>query len=55
MRLAAPPSLLRGFNAIGEIEKRSRRAIPGTIYADTSEMQRSLIAQSALQWPRTRS
>ena len=47
LRLAAPRSLLRGFDAIGEIEKRSRRAIPGTIYAGTSEIQRSLIAESA--------
>ena len=44
MRLAAPRSLLRGFNAIGEIEKRSRRAIPGMIYAGTGEIHRRLIA-----------
>jgi len=40
---------------LGWIELESRRAISTTIYAGTSEVQRSIIAESALNMPRTRS
>ena len=55
LEVAAPWSILSSQGALGQIEKSSRRAIPGTIYAGTSEVQRSLIAESALGLPRSRS
>jgi alkylation response protein AidB-like acyl-CoA dehydrogenase len=57
--LAAPESLLRpgepGAAAEGEFETAYRFAPAPTIYAGTSEIMRSLIAQLALGLPRNRS
>jgi len=55
MDLAAPGSLRVENSDLGWIELESRRAISTTIYAGTSEVQRSIIAESALNMPRTRS
>jgi alkylation response protein AidB-like acyl-CoA dehydrogenase len=55
MELAAPGSLRVENSDLGWIELESRRAISTTIYAGTSEVQRSIIAESALNMPRTRS
>lgn len=55
MQLAAPDSLLQGDTPLGHLEKQYRRAIPGTIYAGTSEVQRSVIAETGLGLPRSRS
>lgn len=54
MRIAAPDSLLRGYEGAGMIEWMSRRNIAATIYAGSSEVQRSLIAEAGLGLPRTR-
>jgi alkylation response protein AidB-like acyl-CoA dehydrogenase len=54
VRLSAPWSLMRGGGALGVIEREFRRSIPATIYAGTSEIQRSLIAETALGLPRSR-
>jgi alkylation response protein AidB-like acyl-CoA dehydrogenase len=53
--LTAPWSLLQGMSDLGAIELESRKAIQATIYGGTSEVQRSIIAESALAMPRTRS
>lgn len=55
MALAAPHSLLQACTELGHLELSSRKAIQATIYGGTSEVQRSLIAESALDMPRTRS
>ena len=53
--LCAPWSLLQSHGDLGVIELESRKAIQATIYGGTSEVQRSIVAESALQLPRTRS
>jgi len=53
--LAAPWSLLQGHHDLGVVELESRKAIQATIYGGTSEVQRSIVAESALKLPRTRS
>lgn len=55
MELGAPESLLQTNSPLGRIELEARRGIAGTIYAGTSEVQRSIIAETALGLPRTRS
>jgi len=54
MALAAPDTLLRGYTPAGRIEKEFRRSVPSTIYAGTSEVQRSIVAEAGLGLPRTR-
>lgn len=54
MALAAPDTLLQGYTSPGRIEKEYRRSVPSTIYAGTSEVQRSLVAEAGLGLPRTR-
>lgn len=55
LRLAAPDTLLRGYTGAGLIEWSARRSISSTIFAGTSEIQRSIIAEAGLGLPRTRS
>ena len=52
--LAAPWSLLQAHTDLGVVELECRKAIQATIYGGTSEVQRSIIAESALSLPRTR-
>jgi 3-oxochol-4-en-24-oyl-CoA dehydrogenase len=52
--LAAPETLLRGKHCAGIIELGSRHASVTTIYAGTSEVHRSQIAEKALGLPRSR-
>jgi alkylation response protein AidB-like acyl-CoA dehydrogenase len=54
MEVAAPESLIVKREAEGVIEWMLRRAIPSTVYAGSSEIQRSLIAESGLGTPRSR-
>lgn len=54
MAVAAPDTLLRGYTLPGRIEKEFRRSVPSTIYAGTSEVQRSIVAEAGLGLPRTR-
>jgi alkylation response protein AidB-like acyl-CoA dehydrogenase len=52
--LAAPDTLLRGKHSLGYIELNHRHAAGTTIYGGTSEAQRSLVAEKALNLPRSR-
>jgi alkylation response protein AidB-like acyl-CoA dehydrogenase len=54
LEVAAPASLTIQRRAEGAIEFLLRRAIPSTIYAGSSEVQRSLIAEAGLGLPRSR-
>lgn len=54
MDLAAPDSLWVGQTAAGGIELEYRRSLPSTIYGGTSEIHRSIIAEGALNMPRSR-
>lgn len=54
MAMAAPDTLLQGYTSAGAIERQFRRAVPSTIYAGSSEVQRSIIAEAGLGLPRTR-
>jgi 3-oxochol-4-en-24-oyl-CoA dehydrogenase len=55
MQLTAPFSLLQEDARLAHLERLYRRAVPSTIYAGTSEVQRSLIAEAGLGLPRSRS
>jgi 3-oxochol-4-en-24-oyl-CoA dehydrogenase len=55
MAMAAPDTLLQGYTDTGRIERQFRRAVPSTIYAGSSEVQRSIVAEAGLGLPRTRS
>jgi 3-oxochol-4-en-24-oyl-CoA dehydrogenase len=55
MAMAAPDTLLQGYTPTGSIERQFRRAVPSTIYAGSSEVQRSIVAEAGLGLPRTRS
>lgn len=52
--IAAPDSLMEGPHSLGKVLVEARRSVAATIYAGTSEVQRSIIAESALKMPRTR-
>lgn len=52
--LAAPDTLLRGKHELGLLELSSRHASATTIYAGTSEVHRSQVAEKALGLPRSR-
>jgi 3-oxochol-4-en-24-oyl-CoA dehydrogenase len=54
MAMAAPDTLMQGYTSAGSIERQFRRAVPSTIYAGSSEVQRSIIAEAGLGLPRTR-
>jgi 3-oxochol-4-en-24-oyl-CoA dehydrogenase len=54
LELSAADGLLTGEQGAGIIEYMARRSIPSTIYAGTSEIQRSIIAESVLEQPRSR-
>ena len=54
MDLAAPDTLECQPSDAGWIEIEYRRSVPSTIYGGTSEVHRSIIAESALKMPRSR-
>jgi alkylation response protein AidB-like acyl-CoA dehydrogenase len=53
--LTAPDSLLRGSAGFGSIEMGYRHSTATTIYAGTSEVLRSVVAEKRLGLPRSRS
>jgi alkylation response protein AidB-like acyl-CoA dehydrogenase len=53
-QLVGPQALLKSKNLLGQIEQHHRRAYGTTIYAGTSEIHRSMIAEQVLGLPRTR-
>jgi alkylation response protein AidB-like acyl-CoA dehydrogenase len=53
--LAAPHSLLRGRKGLNWVELGYRHAAATTIYAGTSEVLRSMVAERRLGLPRSRS
>jgi alkylation response protein AidB-like acyl-CoA dehydrogenase len=55
MELLAPDSVMGASPALREIELHHRRTYGTTIYAGTSEVHRSLIAEQVLKLPRSRS
>jgi alkylation response protein AidB-like acyl-CoA dehydrogenase len=52
--LAAPRSLLRGHEGLGLVEEGYRHSTATTIYAGTSEVLRSMVAERRLGLPRSR-
>jgi alkylation response protein AidB-like acyl-CoA dehydrogenase len=54
LELAAPDSLLEGYDAAGVLEYKHRHSLGTTIYGGTSEVHRSVVAEIALGLPRTR-
>lgn len=52
--LAAPDSLLRGKEGLGMVEMGYRHSTATTIYAGTSEVLRSMVAERRLGLPRSR-
>jgi alkylation response protein AidB-like acyl-CoA dehydrogenase len=54
LELAAPDSLLEGYDATGVLEYKHRHSLGTTIYGGTSEVHRSMVAEIALGLPRTR-
>ncbi|MCK9541661.1 MAG: acyl-CoA dehydrogenase family protein [Novosphingobium sp.] len=50
----APHSIMAAEPALRPAETEARRGIPATIYGGTSEIQRSVIAETALDLPRSR-
>jgi len=52
--LAAPASLVRGRNGLGLVEMGYRHSTATTIYAGTSEVLRSMVAERRLGLPRSR-
>jgi len=54
MEVAAPWSLLAEDGPLAEIERMFRQSIAQTIYGGTSEVHRSVIAETALHLPRGR-
>jgi alkylation response protein AidB-like acyl-CoA dehydrogenase len=53
MALTSPSSIFKESNALAEIEEKHRQSISQTIYGGTSEIHRGIIAQLALNLPRS--
>jgi len=53
MALTSPASFFKETNALAEIEAKHRQSISQTIYGGTSEIHRGIIAQFALDLPRS--